>query len=162
MSALVWLKKENDLYPEAIKETLCQAFDSFSSVSEQLVQSNKALQEQLQIDSLTRYAEAQREIALAVGKPPVTRGYPASVFAKIPQLVYSEWLEKSLELKQLYVAYEKNKDLVNARAYQKGSNPKIDFALRQYSAIQAFLSQSFQPSINLEESFQALTHVLTE
>ncbi|MFC3120410.1 flagellar protein export ATPase FliI [Agaribacter flavus] len=182
----------------------------------------------LLIDSLTRYAMAQREIALAVGEPPATKGYPPSVFAKLPALVEragngNEYqgsitafytvltegddlqdpiadaaraildghivlsrqlaesghypaidIESSIsrvmpqvvsqphqlaarDIKRIYSAYQKNKDLINLGAYAKGSDPVIDLSIAAAPAINAFLQQQTLQVVDFTQSTETMT-----
>ena len=89
---------EHSLGPEGLKRSVViaapadsppllrlQAAAYATAVAEQFRDQGKHVL--LLMDSLTRYCMAQREIALAIGEPPATKGYPPSVFAKLPLLV---------------------------------------------------------------------------
>lgn len=169
----------------------------------------------LMMDSLTRVAMAQREIGLAAGEPPTTRGYTPSVFALLPRLLeragmtaegsitgfYTVLVEGddmdepiadasraildghlvlsrrlasrghyppidvmesvsrvmkdvtsdahwagSIEIKSMMAAYAEAEDLINIGAYARGSNPRIDQALRYVDPINEYLRQSLETS----------------
>ena len=56
----------------------------------------------LMMDSLTRFSMAQREIGLASGEPPVTRGYPPSVYSEMPKLLERAGMSSKGSITGLY------------------------------------------------------------
>ncbi|WP_338834441.1 putative ATP synthase YscN [Moorella humiferrea] len=184
----------------------------------------------LMMDSLTRFAIAQREVGLAIGEPPATRGYTPSVFAALPRLVeragtaargsitglYTVLVEgddmnepvadtvrglldghivlsrrlaaenhypaidvlqsvsrlmpeitsrehqkKAGLLRELLAAYREAEDLIEIGAYQQGSNPRVDAALKHYEAIQSFLRQDVEEFYDFDTVLAGLASIFS-
>ncbi|HVV35259.1 MAG TPA: FliI/YscN family ATPase [Acidimicrobiales bacterium] len=183
----------------------------------------------LLVDSLTRFAMAQREVGLAAGEPPATRGYPPSVFATMPKLLeragpgeigtitalYTvlvegddlnepvtdharsildghivlsrklaaagqyptvdvlesvsrlsgklcspERLAMGRRLRQLMIAWEEAKDLVEIGAYVPGTNPDVDTYIARRHLIEGFLKQDVHEIADSEASWNRLAEVV--
>jgi len=182
----------------------------------------------LLMDSVTRFARAQREIGLALGEPPARAGYTPSVFSELPKLlersgnsdvgsitafytvlvagddlnepvadevrsildghvilsrevaarghypaidvldsisrvmsgiVTREHRLAAANLREVLATYEKNKDLILIGAYQKGSDPRVDHALRMLDRANDFLKQETHVKAPIAETTEALENL---
>ncbi|WP_156204673.1 flagellar protein export ATPase FliI [Candidatus Syntrophocurvum alkaliphilum] len=183
----------------------------------------------LLMDSVTRFALAQREIGLAIGEPPATRGYTPSVFALLPKLleragtsdkgsitglytvlvegddlnepvtdtvrgiidghialsrtlasmniypavdilqsvsrlmidlVENEHMDNANKFRAIMSTYEEAKDLIDIGAYRKGSNTKIDEAIKLIDKLRGFVKQDVYEETTLSNTLDELNKVI--
>ncbi len=184
----------------------------------------------LMMDSITRFAMSYREVGLAIGEPPTSRGYTPSVFAQLPKLleragtkrgggsitgIYTVLVEgddmnepiadasrsiidghivlsrdlanenhypaidvlgsisrvmrditgenqrkNARKLINILAIYRKAEDLINIGAYVKGSNPKIDYAIKMIDKVSAYLQQEVEERVSYGESAAQLAALL--
>ena len=113
---------EHDLGPEGIKKcvTIVSTSDKSSMERTKAAYTATAVAEffrdcgkkvLLLMDSVTRFARAQREIGLAAGEPPTRRGFPPSVFANLPKLMERTGMSDKGSITALYTVLVEGDDM---------------------------------------------------
>jgi len=90
--------------------------------------------------------------------------YPAidilsSVSRLMLDIVTPEHKNAALKIKELYATYKEQEDFINIGAYQKGSNPKIDLAIKKYPLISNFLRQDISEKSDFENTLLELVKI---
>ena len=85
-----------------------------------------------------------------------------SVSRLMPVLANQDQLDNALRFRRVWSIYQENKELVQVGAYQKGSDPDMDTALRTIPQITDFLTQKMNESSSLDDSIAALRKVIHE
>ena len=123
------------------------------------------------LDSLTRVAHAQRELGLAVGEQPTSRGYPPSVISLIPALIERTGVGiKSkgsitsiytiLKLRKLISIYQENQDLLLMGGYVQGQDADLDQAVQKWPDIVKFLHQDKHAKISLADANKMMSDLV--
>jgi flagellum-specific ATP synthase len=139
------------------------------------------------MDSVTRFAMAQREIGLSAGEPPTAKGYTPTVVTELPRLLERAIAEhgrypainvlKSISrtmpraadpaylpaitrAKQVMATYSDMEELIRLGAYRPGSSADVDEAIGLHKPLEDFLRQGKEESTSMAEGYQRLETIL--